>query len=67
MLATTGLTWSSLVALCWVGTALMMCNVYISLTGQICVDLGAIFPIIATGRSADDMHCSAESFPDILR
>ena len=41
--------------------------VYFSLSGQICLDLSAIYPIIATGRSADDMHCSVESFPGMLR
>ena len=67
---TVGLTWSFLVALCLVYIFLLpsrylQCNS--DVTGQICVDLATIFPIIATGRSADDMHCGAESFTDFFR
>ena len=43
-----------------------MCE-FFSVSGQICVDLSPIYPAISIGRSADDMHCNAESFPDILR
>ena len=46
---------------------LQYCTQQLTITGQICVDLSSIFPIIATGRSADDMHCNAESWQNLFR